>query len=302
MAPKLSALHMAFLRKDLSVVGIYIETCGGVPDHAAELRRHIARHRLIYPVLDGEAGPIDDPTFKRMSWAPHALVVDRQGNVLRTYPHMPRMTTLRSDLTALVETGLFPARPDDGWRGFSRGAWAEIHTDGEPRNRKTTLKSVSRDGVTITHDGKQTKLFREHLDRTDRDYRRTERKSEQLEIDGKTLEARVFDATWKRGGVQFVERTWIARGMVLRRKTLENEPHIERTERIVKWSEILSIGDRKVDCRVIERTAVWKSGRSDERVWISEAVPGHEARRMRKTTTKGSTSTETTAVVAFGLR
>ena len=293
---------MAFLRKDLSVVGIYIETCGGVPDHAAEWRKHVARHRLVYPALDGEAGPIDDPTFKRMRWAPHALVVDKRGHVLRTYPHMPRVKTLRADLDALVETGLFPSRPDDGWRGFSRGAWVETHIDGEPRNRKTTLKSVSRDGVTIVRGGQETKLFREHLDRTDRDYRRTELKPEQVAIDGQTLEARVFDATWKRNGVRFTERTWIARGMVLRRKTLETEPRIERTEQVVKWSESLSIGERKVDCRVIERTAVWSTGRSEETVWRCEGVPGHEARRVRKTTTKGSTSIETSNTVAFGLR
>jgi len=91
----------AFQRTDLSVVALYTDTCGGVPDHAAEIRRQVAKHRLVYPALDAEAGPLRDPTCKRFPWAPYALVVDREGRILRTYGHMPRMKTLREDLAAL---------------------------------------------------------------------------------------------------------------------------------------------------------------------------------------------------------
>jgi len=191
---------MAFLRKDFSVVALYMETCDGVPDHAAEMRRQLAKHRLAYSVLDAEAGPIDDPTRKRFPWAPHAVVVDNKGRVLRTYGHMPRMRTLREDIDSLVATGLFPERPDDGWREFTRNAWVDVRIegDGRPRTEKRVLKLAGRDWSTVQIGAKEEKFFHEHLDRNDRDYSRTERKPETLLVDGRKVTARVFDARWKR--------------------------------------------------------------------------------------------------------
>ncbi|MHC4956286.1 MAG: TlpA family protein disulfide reductase [Planctomycetota bacterium] len=307
MAPKLSVLHKAFARKDLSVVALYMETCGGVPDHAAEMRNQVAKHRLDYPVLDAEAGPIKDPTRKRFRWAPHALVVDNKGRVLRTYGHMPRMRTLREDLDALVETGLFPDRPDDGWREFSPKAWVTVRTEGggQPRNEKRTLKYVGRDGVTLQLDQKQEKLFREHLGHTDRDFKRSERKSESLTVDGRVVKARVFESTWKRLEMTFAERRWIADGAVVRREVLETCPdgsRVARTERLMKWADTLNVGERNIACRLVEKTVTWKSGRTDERVWTSKTVPGHLVKRIRKSVSNGETSTETTTVTAFGLR
>jgi hypothetical protein len=303
LAPKLSALHRAFARADFSVVALYMETCDGVPDHAAEVRRQIAKHRLDYPVLDAEAGPVDDPTRERFPWAPHALVVDNKGRVLRTYGHMPRMESLQADLKSLVATGLFPERPDDGWREFARGAWAEVRIegDGEPRNETRTLKSVGRDGATIRIGETDQTVYREHLDHTDRDYTRAERDQQQLTIDGREVKARVFEASWKRLELSFSERRWIADGRLVRRETVEtcpDESRVTRTERLVKWAEPLPVGDKNVACRVVDHTVVWNGGRTEEQVWLSNEVPGHTVKRLRKS----ANGTETTRVVAFGLR
>jgi len=303
----LSVLQKAFSRKDLSVVAIYIETCDGVPDHAAELRRQVAKHKIDYPVLDGEAGPIQDPTRKRFRGAPHALIVDPDGRVLHAYSHMPRMKTLGEDLTTLVATGLFPARRDDGWRRFRRGAWVQVRTEGTkaPRTETRILKGVSRDGVTIRRDGEQEKLFREPLDHTDTEFHRTERAPETVRVDGRDVKARVFEATWKRNDAPFEERSWTAQGVLLRRETVEARPdgvRIKRSYRLLKWNETYAHDAWKVDCRVAEIITTWPSGRTEAKVWTSESVPGHEVRRVTTTVSRGATTTETTTVVGFGLR
>jgi len=305
LAPKLSVLQKAFSTKDLTVVALYMKTCGGVPDHAAEIARQVAKHKIDYPVLDVEGGPIDDPTFKRFSWAPHALVVDNTGRVLRTYGQIPSMKTLREDLAALVATRLFAPRPGDGWREFPRYAWVEVRIEGRgaPRTEKRTLKKVSRDSVTIQRGTHETKLFRKHP--VDREHRRTEHAPEALSIDRREVVAQVFEATWKRNKVLFAERSWVADRMLLRRETIETSPggsRIERTYRLLKWNDPVSIGGREIGCRVVERTATWKTGRSVEQVWISQEVPGREVKRVVRTVTKGESSTETSRVVAFGLR
>ena len=302
LAPKLSVLHKAFLRKDFSVVALYMETCDGVPDHAAELRRQIAKHKIDYPVLDIEAGTIEDPTYKRFRWAPHALIVDNKGRVLRTYGTMPRMKTLREDIEALVVTGLFPERTDDAWREFSRNAWIDVRIEGRgrPRTERRTLKSVESTGVTIRIGEKEERLLHKS-----RDSARTERESETLTIDGRAVTARVFDVTWKRLEVSFTERRWIANGTLVRRETVEACPdgsRVSRTERLTMWADTLPVGDKTLSCRLVEKTVIWKAGRTTEKLWISDAVPGHLVKRVFKSVSNGETSTETHSVVAFGLR
>lgn len=303
----MSVLHNAFLRKDLSVVALYMETCDGVSDHAAEMRRQVAKHRLVYPVLDAEAGPIQDPTRKRFRWAPHALVVDTKGRVLRTYGHIPRMRTLRDDLTTLVATGLFPERPDDGWREFSRRAWVDVRIEGRgpARTEKRILKSTGRDFTVLRIGSREERLSREHLGPSDREYRRTELEPRTITVDGRAVEARVFDATWKRLEMTFSERRWIAGGTLVRRERVElcsDGARVSSTERLAKWAEPLTVGDRTLACRVVETTVTWNAGRTEERVWISEAVPGHVAKRVQTSVSKDETSTETATAVAFGLR
>ena len=289
------------------MVALYIETCGGVPDHAAELRRQVAKHKIDYPALDAEAGPVEDPTRARFPWAPHALVVDAKGSVLRTYGHMPRLRTLRDDLASLVATGAFPDRPDDGWREFQRGAWIELRVegDGRPRTERRVLEHVLRDGVKLRTGEKTTTIHRERLDGTDRDYERTELERKSVTIDGRDLEARVFRATWKRLEMTFTETRWIAAGTTVRREQLETCPDgskVRTTERLVKWVEPLSLGDWKAECRVVERTVVWSQGRTEEKLWISEKVPGHVVKRVRTTAAGGKKLTKTTTVTHYGLQ
>ncbi len=128
-------------------------TCGGVPDHAAELARQVEKHGIDYPVLDVEAkgGMLKDPTRKRFPWAPHALVVDKTGQVVRTYGHIPSMESLREDLAELVAMGLVPVQPGDGWREFRHGAWVDTRIEGRapPRTERTTLRHFGSDSVTV---------------------------------------------------------------------------------------------------------------------------------------------------------
>lgn len=307
LAPKLSALHKAFERKDLTVVALYMETCDGVPDHADEMRRQIGKHRIEHPVLDAEAGPIEDPTRKRFPWAPHAVVVDGEGRILRTYGRMPRMRTLKEDLETLVATGLFPARPDDRWREFERNAWVDVRIEGRgrPRTERRVLRQVGPDGVTLRAGENVRKLPRENLDGTDRAFRRTELDPQKVEVDGRTRTARVFSSTWTRAGASFAERLWIADGTLVRRERTETRKdgsRVTRSERLRKWEEKRVVGDRELACRLVETTVTWDGGRTDERVWICEAVPGHVVKLVRVDAVGGETSTETTTVTAFGLR
>ncbi len=300
-------LQKAFSRKDLSVVAIYVASCGGVADHAAELRRQVAKHKMDYAVLDGTAGPLEDPTRKRFPGVPHALVVDGAGRVLRTYRYMPRMKTLREELRALVDTGLFCERADDGWRKFHRGAWVQVRTEGRapPRTETRVLKKVSPDGVTIRGEEKEVKLFREPLDHTDTKVDRVERPRETLHIDGREVKAGVFDATWKRNDKTIRERSWIAHGVLLRRETVEVAPdggQIKRAYRLLKWSKTVSQGVWKVDCRVAETITTWTSGRTETKTWTSDSIPGHEVRRVTKTVIDGVSTTETATVLTYGLR
>jgi len=305
LAPKLSVLQKRFARKDVSVVAIYIETCDGVPDHAAEFRRQVRKHKIDYAVLDGEAGTLRDPTRKRFPWAPHALVVDRAGRVLRTYGHLPRLATLREDLAALVKTGAFRPRDDDAWREFPRGSWIDVRVEGRepPRTERRRLGAVSPDGVTIQVGRTLKMLRREHKTF---DYPHTEKKRATITVDGREASARVFDGTWRRKGIVITDRVWFVDGIVARRQVVESSldgvVQRERTTRVVKWSDTLAIDGRKVACRVVEKTDTWTNGRVEELVWLSAAVPGHEAKRVRKVVSPDESSTETSTVVALGLR
>lgn len=302
----MSALQREFDRKSLTVVALYMETCDGVPDHAAEFRRQVAKHKLEYPALDAEAGPIEDPTRKRFPWAPHALVVDGKGRILRTYGHIPRMRTLRTDLSWLAETGVFPDRPDDGWREFERGAWVEVRIegDGRPRSETRVLDRLMRDGVKLKTGGTTATIHRERLDGTNRSYERIELEPQCVTIDGRDLTARVFRATWKRLEMTFTETRWIAAGTTVRRERLETCPdgsRVRTTERLVKRDEPLSLGDWKASCRVVEQTVVWNEGRTEEKLWISEKVPGHVVKHVRTAATGGEKHTRTTTVTRYGL-
>ena len=159
--------------------------------------------------------------------------------------------------------------------------------------------------MTVQIGAQEQKLFHEDLDHTDRNYQRTERASETLTIDGREVQARVFDATWKRLEMSFKERRWIVDGVAVRRELVETCPdgaRVVRAERLVKWAAPLTVGEQKVACRRMEKSVRWKTGRTDENVWFSVAVPGHVVKRVRKNVNNGETSTETITVVAFGLR
>ena len=91
----------------------------------------------------------------------------------------------------------------------------------------------------------------------------------------------------------------------MRRESVETAPdgsRVLRTERLTKWAGTLPIGDKTLSCRVFEKTVIWKTGRTTEKLWISDAVPGRVVKRVRKSVNRGETSTETASVVAFGLR
>jgi len=213
------------------------------------------------------------------------------------------MRTLAEDLATLVATGIFPERPDDGWREFSPKAWVEVRVEGRgrPRTGKRVLQSVSRDGVVLRLDDREEKLFRERLDGTERDCRRVEREGEAATVDGRALRTRVFEATWKRLDHSFAERRWIAQGTLVRRELIETGPdgtRVTHGERLVKWDDPVRVGGQEIPCRLIERTVVWSAGRSVEKLWISDAVPGHVVRRVRTDASGG----ESTIVTAFGLR
>ncbi len=300
-------LQSEFAKKDLAVVAIYIETCDGVPDHAAELRRQVLKHKIDYAVLDGEAGTINDPTRKRYRGAPHALIIDRTGRILHSYAWMPPQKTLRRDLVSLTTTGAFPRREGDRWRLFRRGAWVRTRTEGRdaPRTETTTVGALTRDCVTLRRGAKEEKILRDPVSETSIEVRRVERASETKQIDGRDVKARVFDATWRRDGMTVKERTWAADGEVVRRETTETsdgETRVVKTARILRWSDTVAIGDQKVDCQVVERTTTWASGKAVETRWMSVRVPGHIVKRVHRSTVGGVTTSETTTVIAFGLR
>ena len=305
----MSALHNSFARADVSVIALYMTTCGGVHDHAAEPARQVEKHRIDYPVLDVEAngGTLADPTRKRFPWAPHALVVDKTGQVIRTYGHIPEMESLREDLAELVATGLVPAQPGDGWRDFPRRAWVDRRIEGRepPRTERTTLRHFGANSVTVQRGNQSVKFVRAT---TDTEKHRVELPSETVTVDGEDVKARVFEAKWKHGDIEFVERSWIARGTLLRRETIEtpmNGPSSKRSLRLLKWSDTLIVGKDKIDCRVVETTTTWEGGRTQETVWLSDPVPGHEVQRIHRTTPAGqdgNASVETSSVIAFGLR
>ncbi len=305
----MSALQNSFVRADVTVIALYMTTCGGVPDHAAELVRQVKKHGIDYPVLDVEAkgGTLDDPTRKRFRWAPHALVVDANGLVVRTYGHIPDMESLRKDLTELVATGLARERPGDGWRDFPRRAWVETRIEGRepPRTERTTLRHFGPDSVTVQRGDQSVKFVRAGADTAKQ---RVELQSEIVTVDGQDVKARVFESKWRRGDIAFVERSWIGRGTLLRRETKEtrpNGPSSKRSLRLLKWSDTLNVGKDKIDCRVVETTTTWEGGRTQETVWLSTAVPGHEVKRVHRIVPAGQNakaSIETSAVIAFGLR
>jgi len=293
LAPKLSVLQESFARSDLGVVAIYIETCGGVPDHAVGLREHVKTHGLTYPTLNGETGKLVDPTRERMRWAPHALVIDNTGRVLRTYPHVPDMKQLKADLDELVATGHVPPRPDDGWRDFKYGAWVEVKGDGPGIERRSRIKGMP-SGILIRRGDREEKILHARPVRVVR--KRRELEPANFVVDGRRLTARVVEREYDGA----TERTWIAHGTLLRGEIVE--PGVRRTIRLLRWAEPVTIGDKTVSCRVVETVTVWREGRRVETVWLSDKVPGHEVKRVRKTVQGGKTSTETSTVVAFGLR
>jgi len=307
LAPKLSALQRRFERRDLRVIALYIETCDGVPDHAAELRRQIAKHRIDYPALDAEAGVLDDPTRERFPWAPHALVVDVKGRIVRTYGHLPRLRTLEEDLESLVATGVLPERPDDGWREFPRNAWARVRTEGNgrPREEKLTLSVIGADGIQLRGDDRTVRLPHEDVGRTRVGYRREEVGTESIEIGGRKIETRRFRASWTAGEAKCAEDSWTANGAILRRETrttAEDGAVATRVETLVAFAEPAEVGGQSVVCRVFERTETWKGGSSRERLWTSKDVPGHLVRRERETVQDGRRNSDSERVVDFGLR
>ena len=219
----MSVLQKAFDRKDVALIVIYIETCDGVPDHAAELKRQVKKHKMDYPVLDGEAGKLNDPAFARLGGAPHAVLVDGRGRILRTYRAFHQPERARADLEELLATGRLPDHPHDPWREFKRLSWVERRIEGRtaPRTERVTLAWVMGRSVSIDRGKKRETLGRRFARKN---VERVERDAETLVVDGRKVKARVFDSAWKRGAVAMRSRSWIADGVLLKRETRETCP------------------------------------------------------------------------------
>jgi len=307
-------------------VAIYIETCGGVDDHVAGVREQVAEHGLEYPVLDGEAGKIDDPTFERFRWAPHALVIERDGRVVETYGHMPSMKDLAEDLKALITTDRAEPRPGDAWRGFQPGAWVKIRygVDEAPRTVTRTLRKLSPATVELAvvsvsdvrgeRDSEKTiSRKRPSVDPEERTTVVLPKQS--LTIDGKTYACRVSEATWTRttkSGKTFdyTETSWVAADRTLPERLLKREttekspvrPEVKWTVAVRTFSDLRKVGEREVKCWVVDRTSEWGTGSTRVSRWLSATVPGREVRGEEVTVNHGSETRSSFEAVDFGAK
>lgn len=301
MAPKLSALRDEYRRGDLEVVAVYIETCDGVEDPAAALREQVAKHRIDYPALNGEAGTLVDPTGARYPWAPRALLLDAEGRIVRVYAHMGRLEHLRSDLDAAVALGWIPPRPDDPWRGFPANAWVKARTvdGGVARVRTFTRRSVTAEGTRIevrdepdVGEPSRSEELRAHARSADARGPYEELDAESWSLGGRTVRCRVFRRSWSRGDrgageVRFSELSWIAEGsappeILVRRDVTRTAPDgstSKRTRRLAAIDQVLRVGGRRVPCWIVEETSGAAAGTS-LRTWYSRDVPGHVVRRV----------------------
>lgn len=300
LAPKLSALRDAFPREDLEVVALYMQTCGGVPDLAAALRGKA--EGLPYPVLNTERGTLEDPTRARFPWAPHGLVVDAGGRVVRTYAHVQDLETLREDLADLVATGRIPPRLDDPWRDFDRGSWVRVrHEDpGIPATVLRTVKSRGHEEVAVldertpdagTADAERI-LLRRRLPGDPPGRAWVPEGVETLRVDGTPFACRVSRAAWKETNGDGVEHLWSDRLWVapaplggeplLRRETVRRGPgdrEVRWTTRVLGFGESVAVGDRAIPCRLVERVTTAPGSVETVRTWTSPRVPGGEVRR-----------------------
>jgi hypothetical protein len=323
-------LRRSFERKDVDVVAFYKQTCDGVPDLAAELKKVVARHKLDYTVLNLEVGKISDPTAAKYSWAPYAFIADRQGRVVQEYGHMPSLESLRNDLEILLATGRIPSVPGAGWRASRLGAWVQVRVEapGEHRLETRKLKKLHPTKVVldveVEHaDGRRTK--RQESIKTQRPFtddsqiERKELKPATLTIDGKPFHCRVIEASWvrkKRSGekLSLVQRSWIAKDptlpdTLLRQETTERSAGgalVKRTRRIRTFAAQVEIGEgddeRQVTCWVVESSAESKTGLSGTRRWHSRAVPGQEVKRSQRIVSNGQQTRMSATVIDFAAK
>lgn len=281
LAPKLSALQRAFGQRDLRVVAVYIETCDGVPDVAAAIREQIARHRIDYPALNGEAGRIDDPTRERHGWAPRALVLGDGGKIVRSYPHVPAIEILHEDLADAVAMGWVRPRPHDPWREFPRGASVRMSVEGPGAGQQTrTLRSVSPERVEIATNVAGPDAARGIVETLSvhrpvaeaGDVARVELEAADLAVGERTFRCRVFELRWRDGRVERVFLAPSLRDPLLRRE-IDSGRVVERVRAL---AEPVRVGDRAIPCRVVETLV---EGVLRQEAWTSPDVPGGEVRR-----------------------
>jgi len=292
LAPKLSALREALPRDRVEIVALYMQTCDGTDDLQGEMANEVSRMKLTYPVLNAESGTLTDPTRKRYPWAPHGVLIDRQGNILRGYGDVQTKDSLKSDLADLVATGRVAQRKDDGWSGFARGSRVTLRRDGETNATVTrTLRRANSAGAVITELAKPDNGAHVEAEvKISADRRAHEVTGAKWKDAGKRLYSvgdreipcRVVERSWTTknewgiasawkerltvatqhvGGDRLMERRFEGPGLGNSRRTMVT------TTRVVALDSILKVGDREVHCRVEESESNPESGKV--RTWSS---------------------------------